>query len=84
MLPRTSGRLIDFAVLLACSASLLCPVQQAESAAVRYHIGDDPDGKLGWVNPGFDDSAWLVAKDGRWPMPPFYPDGPVLGSLIVE
>jgi hypothetical protein len=42
---------------------------------VRYHFGDDPDGKLGWANPNFDDSTWPAAKDGRWPMPPFDSDG---------
>jgi hypothetical protein len=24
----------------------------------RFQVGDDPDGRLGWANPGFDDSAW--------------------------
>ena len=42
---------------------------------MHYHFGDDPDGKLGWANPSFDDSAWPIAKDGRWPMPPFNFDG---------
>jgi hypothetical protein len=26
----------------------------------RFHTGDDPDGKLGWANPGFDDSKWQL------------------------
>ena len=75
---RTSGRLILFIVLLACSAELLCPAQQAQPSApaeIRYHFGDDPDGKLGWANPNFDDSTWLVANDGRWPIPPPKSDG---------
>jgi hypothetical protein len=42
---------------------------------VRYHFGDDPDGKQGWASPSFDDSAWSEAKDGQWPMPPFFSDG---------
>jgi sigma-B regulation protein RsbU (phosphoserine phosphatase) len=78
MLPCASGRLILLAASLACSAALLCSAQQAqppESAEIRYHFGDDPDGHLGWANPNFDDSAWPVAKDGQWPMPPFYSDG---------
>ncbi len=24
----------------------------------RFHVGDDPDGKLGWAGPTLDDSAW--------------------------
>jgi len=76
MLPRKSGMLILFAALTAVSAGSVCQAQQAEQAApIRYHFGDDPDGKLGWANPIFDDSAWPVAKDGRWPMPPVDSDG---------
>ncbi len=41
----------------------------------RYHFGDDPDGKLGWADPNFDDSSWTVATQGRWPIPAFYSDG---------
>jgi hypothetical protein len=26
----------------------------------RFHTGDDPDGKLGWANPAFDDSSWKL------------------------
>jgi len=33
----------------------------------RFHTGDDPDGKLGWANPGFDDSSWkLLRSDRPW------------------
>jgi hypothetical protein len=74
MFPRACGCLIVFTVLLACSAASLCPGQQAP-AEIRYHFGDDPGGKLGWASPSFDDSAWPVAKEGEWPMPPFYSDG---------
>jgi len=42
-------------------------VGQATGADVRYHLGDDPDGKLSWADPKFDDSAWTVAKDGLVP-----------------
>jgi Stage II sporulation protein E (SpoIIE) len=26
----------------------------------HFHTGDDPDGKLGWANPTFDDSKWQL------------------------
>ena len=33
----------------------------------RFHTGDDPDGKLGWSAPGFDDSSWkLLRSDEPW------------------
>jgi sigma-B regulation protein RsbU (phosphoserine phosphatase) len=33
----------------------------------RFHTGDDPDGKLGWASPGFDDSQWpLLRVDQPW------------------
>ena len=71
MLPRASGLLVLFTVLSASPAGLLCQSQQAASVMpVRYHFDDDPDGRLGWSNPNFDDSTWPVAKDGQWPMPP--------------
>jgi sigma-B regulation protein RsbU (phosphoserine phosphatase) len=28
----------------------------------RFQVGDDPDGRLGWADPGFDDSAWPIIK----------------------
>jgi len=28
----------------------------------RFHTGDDPDGKLGWANPNFDDSSWTLLR----------------------
>ncbi|HUN83748.1 MAG TPA: SpoIIE family protein phosphatase [Terracidiphilus sp.] len=34
----------------------------------RFHSGDDPDGKMGWAEPSFDDSSWaLVRSDKTWP-----------------
>jgi hypothetical protein len=34
---------------------------------VRFHTGDDPDGMLGWADPGFDDSHWpLIHIDQPW------------------
>jgi len=75
MLPRTSGFLAIFIALAVNSAGLLCRAQQTQpTATIRYHFGDDPDGKLGWANPNFDDSAWPQAKDGRWPLPLPAPD----------
>ena len=75
MLPRTSGLLAIFIALSVSSAGLLCRAQQTQpTAIIRYHFGDDPDGKLGWANPNFDDSAWPQAKNGRWPLPLPAPD----------
>jgi hypothetical protein len=43
-------------------------VQMAELHGMwRFHTGDDPDGKLGWADPGFDDSSWkLLRSDQPW------------------
>jgi hypothetical protein len=32
---------------------------------VRFHTGDDADGKLGWATPGFDDSSWALIGSGK-------------------
>jgi hypothetical protein len=33
----------------------------------RFHLGDDPDGKLGWADPAFDDSQWtLLRSSDTW------------------
>ena len=45
--------------------------QSDAASMVRYHFGDDP----AWANPNFDDSAWPVAQEGRWPKPVFDSDG---------
>ena len=72
MLPRAPGFLCLFTVLCLSSAGLWCAAQQSQPATpVRYHFGDD----LRWANPNFDDSAWPLAQQGRWPLPPFYSDG---------
>lgn len=47
----------------------------SSDGAWRYQFGDDPDGKLGWADPNFDDSAWPAATQGRWPIPAFYSSG---------
>src|SRR5579863_7490298 len=31
----------------------------------RFHWGDDPDGKLGWADPAFDDSQWTLLRSSR-------------------
>jgi hypothetical protein len=43
-------------------------VQMAELNGLwRFHTGDDPDGKLGWADPNFDDSSWaLIRSDRAW------------------
>jgi hypothetical protein len=50
--------------------------QSPTPLVVRYHFGDD----AAWANPNFDDSAWPVAPDGKWPMPALNSDGFPLGS----
>jgi sigma-B regulation protein RsbU (phosphoserine phosphatase) len=80
MLPRTAGLLVLFTVLSVSTAGLSCFAQQAESATpVRYHFGDDTR----WADPAFNDSAWPVAQDGRWPVPAFYSDGFVWARVRV-
>src|ERR1019366_1553756 len=32
----------------------------------RFHTGDDPDGKLGWANPAFDDSTWKLLRSDQF------------------
>jgi hypothetical protein len=32
---------------------------------VRFHTGDDADGKLGWASPGFEDSSWALIGSGK-------------------
>jgi len=76
MLRGASRFLILLTVLSASSTALFCHAQQIQpDAPIRYHFGDDPDGKLGWADPNFDDSAWPIAENGQWPRPPFYSDG---------
>ena len=34
---------------------------------VRFHLGDDPDGKLGWAQPECDDASWpLLRTSSNW------------------
>jgi hypothetical protein len=67
-----AGVLLLIIVLPSSSAGWLCRPQQAQ---IHYHFGDDRDGRLGWADPGFDDSAWPVAENGRWPVPAASSDG---------
>ena len=33
----------------------------------RFHVGDDPQGAMGWASPAFDDSKWqLLRSDRSW------------------
>jgi phosphoserine phosphatase RsbU/P len=43
-------------------------VQMASlSGLMRFHTGDDADGKLGWARADFDDSTWpLISSDKDW------------------
>ncbi len=41
-------------------------VQMAElKGQWRFHTGDDPDGKLGWAKPDFDDSSWKLLRSDQ-------------------
>ncbi len=76
MLRPTTALLALLAALSLSSLGLRGHAQQSPLVtSVHYHFGDDPGGKLGWANPNFDDSAWPIAENGQWPMPPFYSDG---------
>jgi hypothetical protein len=72
MLHRATGLIALLTALSASTVGLLCPAQQAQpGAAGRYHLGDDAR----WADPSFDDSAWPIAENGKWPIPPFNSDG---------
>ncbi len=43
----------------------------ASQPVIRYHYGDNS----AWASPSFDDSAWPVAPNGVWPLPPLHSDG---------
>jgi hypothetical protein len=81
MLPRGWDRrtivLLTFALLALISTNLAQAqvfdlerdrVQMAElHGSWRFHTSDDPDGKLGWSKPDFDDSSWrLLRSDRDW------------------
>lgn len=54
---------------LGCSISIPANAQHAvePTSIVRYHLGDDSDGKLHWADPNFDDSSWHIAQNGFVP-----------------
>jgi sigma-B regulation protein RsbU (phosphoserine phosphatase) len=76
MLPQARSAIV--ALLLALSVLPLARAQVAQGPAfdleqsrvpmaelrglLRFHTGDDPDGKLGWAKPGFDDSSWKLLR----------------------
>src|SRR5579863_1419414 len=43
------------------------PASMRLDGPVRFHLGDDPVGKLGWADPAFDDSQWaLLSSNTTW------------------
>lgn len=55
-------------VLCLLRSELPSRAQQPEPVQlVRYHLGDDFDGRLGWADLHFDDSSWPVAQNGLVP-----------------
>jgi hypothetical protein len=79
MLPRGWDRrtivLLTFALLFVIAAHVAEAqafdlerdrVQMAELHGFwRFHTGDDPDGKLGWAKPDFDDSNWKLLRSDQ-------------------
>ena len=67
------------ALLLSLAGGIFCQAQPSQHTAgtpvVRYHFGDDPEGKLGWAKPDFDDSAWPETQIGKWPLPSNFSNG---------
>ena len=41
------------------------PQSLALDGQVHFHLDDDPDGKLGWAQPAFDDSQWPLLRSSR-------------------
>lgn len=76
MLPRMPRMLWIAPLFLFAACAPRSPGEAAAAPAevaaqVRYHFGDDPR----WADPNFDDSAWPVAHQGQWPVPPYDSDG---------
>ena len=46
------------AAAAACTAAGIGTGSRTIDGLWQFHLGDDPDGKLGWARPGFDDSQW--------------------------
>jgi hypothetical protein len=53
-------------VAILCARAQVVDLQKERQPVVeihglwRFHTGDDPDGKLGWADPAFDDSKWQL------------------------
>jgi sigma-B regulation protein RsbU (phosphoserine phosphatase) len=65
---------LRFLPLLLGAAALQVAAAQPKPLShfpVRYHFGDNP----AWANPNFDDSSWIEAPSGLFPLPPFRSDG---------
>lgn len=72
MIRRTWVVLVLIALLYTGLGGFSCLAEASQArAVVRYHFGDNAR----WANPKFDDSAWPVAQDGKWPTPAFQSDG---------
>jgi Stage II sporulation protein E (SpoIIE) len=77
MLLRISTRLARLILLSLGTAALYkCEAQVFDFAdsrpqlfkldgQVRFHLGDDPDGKLGWAESAFNDSGWPLLSTAR-------------------
>ena len=81
MLPRTAIRILRVSIALTVigygsgnkiQAQVFdfehsSPQSLSLDGRVRFHLGDDPDGKLGWAATMFDDSQWtLLRSDLPW------------------
>ncbi len=59
------------AAVISCARAQVADFQNERQPIVeihdlwRFHTGDDPDGKLGWANPAFDDSSWPLLRAGK-------------------
>jgi Stage II sporulation protein E (SpoIIE) len=73
MLPRTPRMLWIALLLLIVAAPALHA--QAGAGPVRYHFGDQVISGPRLSDPKFDDRAWPLAQDGRWPAAPVGSDG---------
>jgi phosphoserine phosphatase RsbU/P len=68
---RASGALLLLPLLLLSANDPLRAQSPPVAETIRYHFGDNPQ----WADPHFDDSAWPVARQDRWPVPALDSDG---------
>ncbi len=76
MLARIRFQLLAVLLVIGASAPALAQVFDLDrdrvpiaelNGALRFHVGDDSDGRLGWASTGFDDSEWqLIRGDRDW------------------